>query len=197
MSTGNSKNSQPVTAKEVSVRAFQEEDILPLVEYWTGNSEEFWRQRGVDPAKLSSRETFITGYQKAFKEKGGVSTVVTILLQGKAVGVHTLTDLIPKESAVFHAHIWKEENRHRGVGIYSYLKGSEFFLKNLSLKKILFKTPKLNMAAHRIKEKIGIPPLGDTLFDAPILLSPLPATLYELSLEQIQILKKKHKMDVL
>lgn len=185
-------NFQPVTGTDVSVRAFLRDDIAPLIEYWTGNSEEFWRRLGVDKAKLRSRDEFNEAYEKSFRETGGVPYLATILLRGRPVGCHTLTHLVPHESAVFHAHIWREEDRRRGIAVYSYLKGAEFFINTLGLKKIIFKTPKLNHGANRVKEKIGIPILGDTIFDGPILISPLPANLYELDAQLLRTLKAKH-----
>lgn len=186
------KQAKPVSAADVSVRVFQHEDIAPLVDYWTGSTEEFWRLRGVDKAKLKSRDQFIAAYEELFESKGGVPSIATILLRGQAVGVHSLTDIVPGDSAVFHAHIWHEENRHRGIAVYSYLKGSEFFFNTLGLKKIIFKTPKLNLGANRLKEKIGIPATGDTLFESPVLFAPLPATLYELDHEMLRKLKARH-----
>lgn len=181
-----------VLGSEVQVRDFVPADIAPLVNYWTESSEEFWKVRGVDKSKLKSREEFISVYEKLFKEEGSIPTMATILLRGVPVGTHTLTSLVPNESAVFHAHIWQEDNRRQGISVYSYLLASEFFMNKLSIKKLLFKTPKINLGAHRVKEKIGIPALGDTVFESPVLFSPLPAIFYELDRELLLLLKRKH-----
>lgn len=187
-----SRQEARVSGADVAVRAFRREDIIPLVDYLTGSTEEFWRVRGVDKAKLLPRGESIENYEKRFREQGRVPTIVTIELRGVAIGVHTLTHLVQGSSAVFHAHIWREEHRRLGIGVFSYLKAAELFFSELQLEKLLFKTPKLNAGAHRVKEKIGIPPLGDIVFDAPVLISPLPATLYELSPALLAELKKRH-----
>lgn len=189
-----STQKQQVTSVDVSVRAFAREDILPLVDYWTKNSEEFWRQRGVDKGKLKPREEFIASYEKSFAENGGIPTLVTILLYQQAIGIHGVSHVVENESGVFHAHIWRDEDRHKGVGIYSYLKAAEHFFNAFNLQKIIFKTPKINRGPNRLKEKIGIPAIGDTVFDAPIMISPTPATLYELDRELLQKLKIKHRI---
>ena len=194
MEENSSEQKPQVTSVDVSIRPFARADILPVVDYWTGNSEEFWRQRGVDKAKFKSRDEFIAGYEKSFLEKGGIPTLVTILLNGEAVGIHGVSDIVQGESAVMHAHIWREEHRHRGIGIYSYLKAAEHFFNAFDLKKIIFKTPKVNQGPNRVKEKIGIPAIGETVFDAPMMMGPVQATLYELDRELLQVLKARHKI---
>ena len=106
--------------------------------------------------------------------------------------MHTLTDLVENENAVFHAHIWDEENRKLGIGFYSYLKAADFCMVKLNLKKIIFKTPKISSGANRIKEKLGIPCLGETLFESPVQFTPLEANLYELDRDLLNKLKDRH-----
>ena len=177
---------------DVTIRDFLPEDIIPMVNYWTQNSAEFWKVRGVDKEKLNTEGEFTERYKNAFLNNGGVKTIAVIQFFGKAIGVHSLTDLIENESAVFHAHIWDEENRKRGIGFYSYLKATEYFMVKLNLKKIIFKTPIINIGANRIKEKLGIPKIGDTIFESPILFLPLEANLYEFDRDMLKKLKEKH-----
>jgi RimJ/RimL family protein N-acetyltransferase len=134
----------PIQPGDLRIRALEPCDIPRVVDYWTGNSAEFWRMRGVDKAKLSSHDEFVSGYERMFREGGKVPGTAVILLRGEPVGLHTLTDIVEGESAVFHAHIWSEELRGLGLGVYSYLKAAEFFFTTLKLKKILFKTPNRN-----------------------------------------------------
>lgn len=181
-----------LAANDVIIRPFQIEDVLPLVEYMTDSSEEYWRKRGVDKSKLRSREESIANYLEEFASNGEVSKIATILLNMKAVGIHNLSELQVGDSAVFHAHIWKPENRRRGICTYSYLKAADYFFDKFRLKKLIYKTPKLNLAPNRLKEKIGIPLVGETIFDWPTLLSPLPANVYELDPKLLEQLKAKH-----
>ena len=177
--------------EDVTIRNFLQEDITPLVNYWTKNSAEFWKARGLDKSKLMSESEFTDFYLNAFRKYGDVKTVAVILYKNKAIGVHTLTDFIENESAIFHAHIWNEEHRKIGIGNYSYIKAADFFMKKLNLKKIIFKSPKINLGANRIKEKLGIPCLGDTVFESPVLFAPIQANLYELDIELLEKIKAK------
>ena len=65
-------------------------------------------------------------------------------------------------------------------------------MRKLNLKKIIFKTPIINIGANKVKEKLGIPKIGETLFESPILFAPLEANLYELDREMLKKLKEKH-----
>lgn len=177
---------------EVSVREFRLEDLPALVDYWLNTPEEVWIARGVDKSKIPSRERHYDGYQKAFAEKGGVPNQVTVLYRGQPIGTHLLNNLIQNESGLFHAHFWDESSRGKGIAVFSYLMACDVFFKNLELKKIIFKTPKINIPPNRVKEKIGIPCIGDTVLDAPILFKPLEAKLYELDWEMLRRLKKRH-----
>jgi RimJ/RimL family protein N-acetyltransferase len=181
-----------ILSLDIDIRDFTRQEIEPLAKYWTGSSEEFWRARGIDKSKLQSKESFTAAYEKTFAEKGDVRSISVILLQGAAIGVHTLTDIIESESAVFHAHIWDEKHRGRGIGVFSYLKAADFFMKKLNLKKIIYKTLKINKSANRIKEKIGIPCLGETILESPLFTGPLEAKLYEVDQILLAELKKRH-----
>lgn len=114
-----------VSSDDIDIRNFTYGDIEPLVKYWTKNSEEFWRARGVDKAKLKSKDEFTAVYETMFLEKGDIWNAAVIVFRGNPIGVHALTDILENESAIFHAHIWEENYRGLGIGIFSYLKASE------------------------------------------------------------------------
>lgn len=73
--------------------------------------------------------------------------------------------------------------RSKGIGYYSYPLSMDFFMKKMNFNKIIFKTPKINIAANKIKTKLNIPCLGDTIFDATVLIKPMEANLYEVDRE--------------
>ncbi len=180
-----------ILPSEVVIRKFLEIDIEPLASYWTEGPDEFFTSRGVNRAKMKSKLECISSYKKAFAEECGIRDICTIVFRDRAVGVHTLTHLIEETEAIFHAHIWKEEDRKIGIGEISYIKGMDFFFETLKLKKIVFKTPKINIGANRLKQKLGIPCLGETIFDVPILIRPLSSYLYEVDKLLLDQLKKK------
>lgn len=114
-----------------------------------------------------------------------------ITYNDKAIGIHGVTHVIDGESAIMHAHIWYPEYRQKGIAYFSYPLAMDFFMIKLDLKKIIFKTPKINIGANKVKQKLQIPYLGDTVFDGPVLLKPLAANLYEVDRVLLKQLLKK------
>lgn len=151
--TSSSKAHEMIQQNDVQIRNVTFEDLEPLVNYWTQEPKEFWVARGVDPSKLKTKAEFLHSYTSTLTEKGDLRHACIIEFQGKAIGNHSLTDLVENDHGVFHAR---------------------------------------NIGANRLKEKIGIPCLGDTIFDAPILIAPLEANLYELDQDLLKALKKKY-----
>ena len=164
---------------DIGIRNFNHEDIAPTVSYWTENSSEYWLKRGVDLAKVKPKEEFLAHYTEKLESSGDIPSHCTIAFKGQAIGLHALTHIAQYDHAIMHAHIWSDEHRNKGVGYYSYPLAMDFFMKKFNFNKIIFKTPKINIAANKIKEKLQIPCLGDTILEASVLIKPLEANLYE------------------
>jgi RimJ/RimL family protein N-acetyltransferase len=180
-----------INPAEVTMRDINFEDLDPLATYWCESTEEFWAERGVDIAKFGSKLNFIQTQTQSLQENGDLVRVAVIEYRGQAIGVHTLTELILGESAVFHAHIWHAEFRGLGIGVISYVKALDFFMRKLKLKKIIFKTPLINLGALRIKKKLGLEPLANVVFFSPLLFCPLQARLYEVDQQLVSQLLAK------
>ncbi len=168
-----------ILKNDISVRNFAFEDIAPTVSYMTENSSEYWLERGVDLAKMKPKKEFLEHYRAKLESLGDIPSNCTIAYKGQAIGLHSLSHVAQYDHAIMHAHIWSAELRNKGVGYYSYPLAMDFFMKKFNFKKIVFKTPKINIAANKIKEKLQIPCLGDTVFEAEVLIKPLEANLYE------------------
>lgn len=169
----------------VTVRSLVLNDIDFIVNYWFSHSEDFWVSRGVDIKKIGTPESYKESLLKKFKIHSEIPSIIIIECNGKPVGHHAISHILPNESAVFHAHIWLDESRKKGTCSISYIKACRHFMNAFNLKKIFFKTPKINVGANKLKEKIGLKKIGDTIFDSPILLRPLESNLYELKSEEI------------
>lgn len=169
----------------VDIRTLEKKDIDLIVQYWFSQPTDFWLSRGVDISKIGNAQTYKENLLNIFKLKASIPSIVIIELNGKPVGHHAISHIIPNESAIFHAHIWHEKHRKRGIASVSYLKACKHFAKEFKLKKIIFKTPKINIGANRLKEKLGINKIDSTIFDSPILIRPLEANLYELNTKEL------------
>ena len=175
----------------VTIRDFYPSDFESLANYWTLKSSKYWLNLGIDKSKMKSKDQFLNFFNEKYQQHQDVPTVCVIEFEGKPIGVHTVSDLVDHESAVMHAHIFDVEFQKRKIARYSYPKAIDHFLKKLNVKKIIFKTPKINIGANKVKQNLGIPCLGDTVFDSPLAIALLPANLYEVDrLLANQLLKR-------
>jgi RimJ/RimL family protein N-acetyltransferase len=51
--------------------------------------------------------------------------------------------------------------RRKGIGFHSYPKALKIFFERFNLQKIVFNTPAQNTGAIKVKEKLGIPYIGE------------------------------------
>ncbi len=158
---------------EVALRDLERGDLDAYVEYWHRPGNRALAALGVDPRKVypakKMREMLELNIANNAALPESRLATVAIVYRGRAVGVHELTNLVPGDSAVMHAHIWDESLRGRGIGVISYVKAMKLYFERFGLRTIRFETPKVNAAANRIKEKLGLRPTGSGTFGLPIL----------------------------
>ena len=109
------------------------------------------------------------------------SRFLTITYKDKAIGSHTLSPLEEGDYGVFHAHIWKQEMRGKGIARITYPIACQIFMERFGLKRILFKTPIQNIAAIRVKERLGIRCIGEETIDFGIVRDGTRANVFELT----------------
>ncbi len=177
--------------QDILVRKFTPEDITTVVDYFHGLSYEFLESLGIDKSKFFTRDQFIDHFNQIFRAKGNVFSFVIIELNGRCIGHHNVSDIRANEDGIFHSQIWYPELRGRGIGVISYIKACDYFMKHLELKKIVFKTPKINQAAKRLKEKLGLPILCETTYDSPLFFKPLVCYQYEVDSDTLVSLKTR------
>lgn len=169
--------------ENISIRELLQSDIELICNYWFGQSSSYWTDLGVDISRLGTRENYSAKMNTDFIKSNGIQEIAIILLNGEPIGHHSLTHHIENESAIFHTHIWSSAHRKQGIATISYPKACCYFFQTLRLKKIIFKTPKINIGANRLKEKLGIKKIFETIYDGPLLLRPLEANLYEINVD--------------
>ncbi|MCP3670231.1 MAG: GNAT family N-acetyltransferase [Gammaproteobacteria bacterium] len=173
---------------DIKIDSFRLEDVEPFVKYWHDTSIAFWEERGVSPNITLNRKD----HSERLKEKAseGTDNMCSVIFKSQRIGVHTLTHR-DRHSAIMHAHFWNTEFRGLGIGPISYVKALDWFLANADLEKIIFKTPKKNIAPNRVKEKLDIPILKEVMFEGPFLKYPVPANLSEVSKKDLPALYLK------
>lgn len=158
---------------EVEVRDLTLADLDAYVEYWHRPDNPALAALGVDPRKVfpakKMREMLALNIANNAPPAASRMSTLAIDCAGRCVGVHELTGLVPGESAIMHAHIWDGAQRGRGIGLISYVKAMKLYFERFGLATIRFETPKVNSAANRIKDKLGLRKSGSGTFDLPIL----------------------------
>lgn len=174
---------------EVELRDLERGDLDAYVEYWHRPGNRALAALGVDPRKVyparKMREMLELNIASNAALPESRMPTVAIVYGGRAVGVHELTNLVPGDSAVMHAHIWDESLRGRGIGAISYVKAMKLYFERFGLRTIRFETPKLNPAANRIKEKLGLRPVGSGTFDLPILSGTVETDSYAVTRDEL------------
>lgn len=168
-----------IRPSDITVSNLEYADIVHILDYWYTASPEYLHALGVAPEKLPSRSKMGEMLRRKIQHENARPTILTIKLKGVGIGVHELTHIAPSVSAVMHAHIWRAEDRGRGIGVVSYVKAMERFFAIHGFQRIVFETPLSNMAANRIKQSLGIVPSGYGTIYLPIMIGPVETMRYE------------------
>ncbi len=177
--------SMKVDPKSVSVRDLREEDVPFVLDYLFRSPPGFIESLGADPAKLPPESQFASTLRERIATNSGRASsklnALAILHEGSFVGFHILNPLVEGDHGIFHAHIARPEFRRRGIGELSYPQACRIFLERFDLQRILFKTPRQNAGAIRVKEKLGIRFLREETVDFGIIRAGTRARVYELT----------------
>lgn len=147
----------------VGVRDFGKDGIELLLNYWFESPEGFVESLGIVPSKMPTRAQFYDAMVKKVQSPSQ-SNYLAITLNGETIGCHSLSDLIPSDSAIFHAHIFKSELRGKGIAKVSYPAAISLFMERFGLQEMKFRTPAHNPAPNRLKESLpGVVSIGQEL----------------------------------
>jgi RimJ/RimL family protein N-acetyltransferase len=146
-----------MSAPLLSVREIQHNDIQPLSDYWFTSDREFLVNMGVDLSRMPTSEQWEQMLEQqirqSYKEKH--SYCMIWLLENEPIGHSNINRIIFGEEAYMHLHIWKKDNRTKGMGLQFAKLTLPHFFKNMQLKKICCEPYALNPAPNRIMEKLG------------------------------------------
>ena len=144
-------------ANQYQVREIQHSDTEPLCDYWFGADPEFLAGMGVDPAKMPKRDEWKQmlndQISQPYEEKQ--SYCIIWLLNDEPVGHSNVNRIIYGEEAYMHLHIWKEDNRIKGMGVKFIQMTLPCFFVKMKLKKICCEPYALNPAPYKVLEKAG------------------------------------------
>lgn len=175
----------------ISIRDFCAADVPRVLDYWYRSPAGYLESIGADPARLMPEEVMRSSMLGACAKNSELSAgdskmpAVTLLYDDQPIGLHLVGPVVGGESAIFHAHIWDVAFRGKGISSVTYPLACEVFFRRFRLKKIFFRTPSMNIAAIRVKEKLGIRCTGEEPFESVLALPGLTAKCFELTPEEL------------
>ncbi len=141
----------------LSVREIQKSDIGSITQYWLSADPAFLTGMGVEPAKMPSKEEWITMLSEqltqSYPEKK--SYCMIWLVDSKAIGHCNVNKIKFGEEAYMHLHLWNADGRKKGRGPKLVKMSIPYFFENLELKTIYSEPYALNPAPHKALEKAG------------------------------------------
>ncbi|MGP8214462.1 MAG: GNAT family N-acetyltransferase [Bacteroidia bacterium] len=141
----------------LSVREIQEQDIIPITEYWLGSDPTFLHGMGVEVNKMPGKEEWNKILSEQLRQPYNKKQSYCIIWQvgNKAIGHSNTNKIIFGEEAYMHLHIWNAGKRKKGIGSSLVRMTLPYFFENLKLKKLYCEPSALNPAPNKTLEKVG------------------------------------------
>ena len=143
--------------KSLSVREIQNVDIENIVDYFINSTQKFLNEMAVDKNLLPEKDTWIKKIQyEISKDKHEKEIYYVIWMHGnEKIGHSSLTNIIFGKEAKMHLHLWKNDNRKKGLGLNLLKKTILHYFSNFELENIYCEPFSENPAPNRILLKIG------------------------------------------
>ena len=141
----------------LSVREITESDIKLIINYFHNASPEFLLGMGVEKENLPDKVEWANLLLKGLAKKKLDREFYFIIWQfdGYTIGHSTINKIIFGKEATMHLHIWKNENRQKGIGFNLLKQTMPYYFENFKLKKLICKPYNLNPAPNKTLKKIG------------------------------------------
>lgn len=141
----------------ITVREISTEDIHHITNYWVNADADFLRGMGADIEKIPTSEywenALATQIAHDYHEKQ--SYCMIWLLNGAAIGHCNVNKIVFGQEAYMHLHMWKEEERTKGLGTQFVKLSIPFFFRNLHLETLYCEPTAFNAAPNKTLPKLG------------------------------------------
>ncbi len=141
----------------LSVREITEQDISPITGYWLNSDPVFMRSMGVDLDKIPTRdawkEMLMEQLSQSYENKKSYCIIWQV--DGKPIGHSNINKIVFGKEAYMHLHIWRPEERKKGLGT-SFIKLTlPWFFEKYKLKKLYCEPYALNTAPNKTLQNAG------------------------------------------
>ena len=146
-----------MTQKNLSVRPMREADFEYIVDYFLNAGKDFLGHMGVDTAKLPEKKEWTGLLENELLQKTENKQLFYViwLLDNKPVGHSNINKIIFSVEANLHLHVWKADNRKKGIGFELIKMSLPYYFDNFQLKNLYCEPYALNPAPNKVLQKLG------------------------------------------
>ena len=140
-----------------NVRALVERDIYLVIDYFLQASPEFLNAMGADIRKLPDRTQWYHTISDDLKQPLHKKAFFYVIweIDSTPVGHSNINNIIFREEAYMHLHLWNTHQRQRGNGLYFIRESITHYIKMFALKKIYCEPYAHNPAPNKTLPKAG------------------------------------------
>ena len=182
------------------LRDFNLTDLDAYLNYFYHSPKGFLASIAVDfdkfPTESFMRTRMTDICHKFPNTEGSRNPALSLIYDRRPVGLHPLNELTPGDSGGLHAHIFQPEMRKQGLASLTLVPASKLFIERFRLKRLLYKIPIQNTGALRMVEKLEIREIGKEVLNSGIVIAGTRVRVFELQSSEVDLLLKRHKLQV-
>jgi RimJ/RimL family protein N-acetyltransferase len=173
-------------SQTLSVREIHEKDIDNIADYFLTADDAFLINMGVDVSKVPTRDQWHNMLSVQLSQLYPQKDSYCIIWQenGVPVGHSNVNKIIFGEEAYMHLHIWKPQERKKGLGTEFVKQTLPYYFNNLQLKNLFCEPNAHNTAPNKTLEKVGFQFVKNHITTPGWLNFEQPVNLWELSRER-------------
>lgn len=143
------------------VRSLNLDEHWKVIEYFHNASSLFLETMGVDRSRVIPKEEWYKIMEEEFRKELSRRQFYFIGWEynGALIGHSNINKISFGSHASIHLHIWQQDYRERGLGVWFFKHSVDFFFKAFELSKIICEPYAENRAPNRVLQKLGLVPL--------------------------------------
>lgn len=150
-------------------RELKAEDIPLIAGYWASLTSSDIKRMYIDETKLSSKEELSARLVKLLDIPPAERPADPLIweVNGKAVGMTNLNNIVRGEEASIHLHVFDAQNRGKGYGRRLFMLSVQKYLERHQLKKVVCEPAATNPPPNRMMQALGVPVVQSYLTKTP------------------------------
>jgi [ribosomal protein S5]-alanine N-acetyltransferase len=146
-----------VNGMSFSARELNEGDVNLIANYWSQADPDYLKRLGVDLSKFPSRDDFLRMLTDQLELPLKLRHSYYTIWQDndELIGHCNVNKLVFGQEAYMHLHLWRPEQRHRGLGVALVRQSLQLFFGRLKLQDLYCEPYALNPAPNAVLAKVG------------------------------------------